>query len=56
MLPATDCTTQLKCVVMIGVGHKESSVSVCVISEFNNNGVFWSSGRVTDVTASSHVV
>ena len=28
VLSATDCATQLKYVVMIGVGHKESYVSV----------------------------
>ena len=45
VLLATDCTTHLNCVVMTGVGHKESYVSVCVISEFNNDGVLWSWAR-----------
>lgn len=54
VLPATDCATQLKCRVMIGVGQKESYVSLCVISEFINDGVFCRWAR--DVTAGSHVV
>lgn len=45
VLPATDCATQLECAVMIGVGHKQSSVSARVISEFSNDGVFWSWAR-----------
>ena len=36
---------QVECVVIIGVGHKQSYVSVCVISEFNNDSVFWSLAR-----------